>query len=156
MWLHYRGRTLDLQHAGAVRTRALVACVAFSALQPARLLHVKRLYHATLNTLRGFAYGFRHEAALREEAIVLALALPVGLVVAPTPAWYVAMIGSLFVVLAVEFLNTAVEKLADYVTREQLPAIRQIKDFGSAAVFCALSIAGLVWLVAVAVRCGLL
>jgi diacylglycerol kinase (ATP) len=117
---------------------------------------VKRLYRATVNTLRGFAYGIRHEAALREEAIVLALALPLGLVVAPSPAWYVAMIGALFVVLAVELLNTAIEKLADHVTREQLPAIRRIKDFGSAAVFFALCLAGLVWLTALAVRCGLL
>ncbi|HWX31090.1 MAG TPA: diacylglycerol kinase, partial [Steroidobacteraceae bacterium] len=69
---------------------------------------MKRLYRATFNTLRGFAYGIRHEAALREEAIVLALALPLGLVAAPSPAWYVAMIGTLFVVLAVELLNTAV------------------------------------------------
>jgi diacylglycerol kinase (ATP) len=120
------------------------------------LHHVKRLYSATVNTLRGFAYGIRHEAALREEAIVLALALPLGLVVAPSPAWYVAMIGTLFVVLAVELLNTAVEKLADHVTREQLPAIRRIKDFGSAAVFCTLCPAGLVWLTAIAVRLGLL
>jgi diacylglycerol kinase (ATP) len=119
------------------------------------LAHVKRLYRATLNTLRGFAYGIRYEAALREEAILLALALPLGRVVAPGPAWYVAMIGTLFLVLAVELLNTAVEKLADYVTREQLPAIRRIKDFGSAAVFCALCIAGLVWLTALAVRFGL-
>jgi diacylglycerol kinase (ATP) len=119
------------------------------------LAHVKRLYRATLNTLRGFAYGIRYEAALREEAILLALAVPLGLVVAPGPAWYVAMIGTLFLVLAVELLNTAVEKLADYVTREQLPAIRRIKDFGSAAVFCALCIAGLVWVTAIAVRFGL-
>ena len=117
---------------------------------------MKRLYRATVNTLRGFAYGIRHEAALREEALVLAIALPLGLVMAPSAAWYVSMIGALFVVLAVELLNTAIEKLADYVTREQLPAIRQVKDFGSAAVFCALCLAGLVWLVAIAVRCGLL
>jgi diacylglycerol kinase (ATP) len=117
---------------------------------------VKRLYSATVNTLRGFAYGIRHEAALREEAIALALALPLGLVLAPSPAWYVAMVGALFIVLAVELLNTAVEKLADYVTREQLPAIRMIKDLGSAAVFCSLCLAGLIWFTAIAVRCGLL
>jgi diacylglycerol kinase len=32
----------------------------------------------------------------------------------------------------------------------------RIKDFGSAAVFCSLSLAALVWLVALAVRCGFL
>ena len=117
---------------------------------------VKRLYSATINTLRGLSFGIRHEAALREEAIVLALALPLGLVVAPGPGWYAAMIGALLVLLAVELLNTAIEKLADYVTREQQAEIRRIKDFGSAAVFCAICLAGLVWLTALAVRCGLI
>jgi diacylglycerol kinase (ATP) len=113
---------------------------------------VKRLYSATINTLRGLAWGIRTEAALREEAIVLALALPVGFFVAPSIAWYIAMIAALLIVLAVELLNTAVEKLADHVTREQHPQIGLIKDYGSAAVFCALCIAGLVWLAALALR----
>ena len=117
---------------------------------------VKRLYSATINTLRGLSFGIRHEAALREEAIVLALALPLGLVVAPGPGWYAAMIAALLLLLAVELLNTAIEKLADYVTREQRAEIRRIKDFGSAAVFCAICLAGLVWLTALAVRCGLM
>ena len=117
---------------------------------------MKRLYGATLNSLRGLAYGIWREAALREEAIVLALALPLGLFLAPSPAWYVAMIGALLVLLSVELLNTAIEKLADYVTNERHIEIRRIKDFGSAAVFCMLCLTGLVWLAAIAVRCGLL
>jgi diacylglycerol kinase (ATP) len=116
---------------------------------------VKRLYRATINTLRGLACGIKTEAALREEAIVLALALPVAIFVAPSVAWYVAMIGSLLVVLAIELLNTAIEKLADHVTREQHPQIGLVKDFGSAAVFCALCLAGLVWLAALALRLGI-
>jgi diacylglycerol kinase (ATP) len=117
---------------------------------------VKRLYSATLNSMRGLGYGVRHEAALREEAVLLAAAVLLGVVVAPSVAWYVAMVGSLLVLLAVELLNTAIEKLADYVTRERQVEIRTIKDFGSAAVFCALCLAGLIWLAAAALRCGLL
>jgi len=116
---------------------------------------VKRLYSASVNTLRGLRYGLRREAALREEAIVLAAAVPLGLPIAPSVAWYVAMIGSLVAVLAVELLNTAIEKLADHITRAQHPEIGVIKDFGSAAVFCVLCLAGLIWLAAVAIRCGL-
>ena len=76
--------------------------------------------------------------------------------VAPGAAWYVAMIAALLMLLAVELFNTGIEKLADHVTREQHPEIGIIKDFGSAAVFCALCLAGLIWLAAIAVRCGLL
>jgi len=66
------------------------------------------------------------------------------------------MIGAVLFVMAIEFLNTAVEKLADHVTREQNAHIRRVKDFGSAAVFCGLCFTGLVWLTALAVRYGLL
>ncbi len=116
---------------------------------------MKRLYSATLNSLRGLSYGIRTEPALREEAILLVVGLPLGLWLAPGAAWYVAMIAALLVLLAVEFLNTGIEKLADHITREQHPEIGVVKDFGSAAVFCALCLAGLVWLAAIAVRCGL-
>ena len=116
---------------------------------------MKRLFSATINSFRGLGHAVRTEAAVREEAIALALAVPVGLVIAPSAAWYVAMIGVIVVVLAVELLNTAIEKLADHVTPEQHPEIGTIKDFGSAAVFCALALTALVWFAAIAVRWGL-
>ena len=115
---------------------------------------MKRLFSATINSLRGLRYTIAHEAAVREEAIVFVLAVPLGFLLAPSAAWYVAMIGALLVVLAVELLNTAIEKLSDHVTPEHNARIGMIKDFGSAAVFCALCLALLVWLAAIAVRCG--
>jgi diacylglycerol kinase (ATP) len=117
---------------------------------------LKRLYSATFNSLRGLVDGVRTEAAIREEAIALAVAVPLGFALAPSAAWYVAMIGAVLMVLAIEFLNTAVEKLSDHVTPEHHYAIGRIKDFGSAAVFFGLAFTGLVWLVAIAVRFGLL
>jgi diacylglycerol kinase (ATP) len=116
---------------------------------------LKRLYSATFNSLRGLRDGFKTEPALREEAVLFVVAVPLGFWVAPSAAWYAALIGTVVVLLAVEFLNTAIEKLSDHVTREVHNDIRRIKDFGSAAVFCALCLTGLVWLVALAVRVGL-
>jgi len=113
---------------------------------------VKRIFSATLNSLHGIRYGIYTEAALREEAALLLAGVLLGFAVAPTWLWYVAMVGSLLVLLAVEFLNTAIEKLSDYVTREQQVEIRRIKDFGSAAVFCGICLAGLTWLAALATR----
>jgi diacylglycerol kinase (ATP) len=111
-----------------------------------------RLFSATVNSLRGIADGVRTEPAIREEAVVLAVALPLGLVVAPSVIWYAAMIGAVLIVLAIEFLNTGIEKLADHVTPEQHDEIRRIKDFGSAAVFCGLCLTALVWLAALTLR----
>ena len=117
---------------------------------------MKRLFSATQNSLRGLRDGFATEPALRDEAVLLIIAVPVAFFLAPSAAWFAAMIAAVLVILAVEFLNTGLEKLADHVTREQHTDIRRIKDFGSAAVFCALCLTGLVWLLAIAVRYGLL
>ena len=116
---------------------------------------MNRLFSATFNSLRGLRDGFMTEPALREEAVLFVVAVPLGFWVAPSAAWYAALIGAVLVLLAVEFLNTAIEKLSDHVTREVHNDIRRIKDFGSAAVFCALCLTGLIWLVALAVRVGL-
>ena len=113
---------------------------------------MKRIFSATLNSLHGIRYGIYTEDALREEAALLLAGVLFGLAAAPSWLWYVAMVGSLLVLLAVEFLNTAIEKLSDYVTREQHVEIRRVKDFGSAAVFCGICLAGLTWLAALAVR----
>ena len=115
-----------------------------------------RIYNATRNTLRGLTGAAKNEPALRQEIVVLALAVPVGLAVAPSAGWYVAMIGALLMLVTVELLNTAIEKLADRVTLKRDSKIGLVKDIGSAAVFCALCLAGLVWLAALAVRFDLI
>jgi diacylglycerol kinase (ATP) len=117
---------------------------------------VKRLFSATINSLRGIRYGFGREAALREEMVLLVAGLILGFLIAPDVAWYIAMIGALLVLLSVEFLNTAIEKLSDHVTPEHHIDIGRIKDYGSSAVFCAICLSGIVWLAALAVRLGLL
>jgi diacylglycerol kinase (ATP) len=109
-----------------------------------------------INSLRGIVSAYRSEAAFRQELGVFIAAVPVGFVLAPDAAWFVAMIGAALFVMAVEMLNTAIEKLADHVRREQHPEIGLVKDLGSAAVMFSLVLTGLVWLAAVAVRLGLI
>ena len=57
-----------------------------------------------------------------------------------------ALIGVIVFILIVELLNTAVEKLCDRVTRDNDPAIKHVKDMGSAAIGLSLLAAGAVWL----------
>lgn len=111
-----------------------------------------KLLNATVNTLRGLSCGIRLERAVRQEMVVFLLALPLGAFLAPGIGWYAAMIGVLLATLAVELLNTAIEKLADRVTRERDLQIGMVKDYGSAAVFCMLCLSALVWASALAVR----
>jgi diacylglycerol kinase (ATP) len=64
----------------------------------------------------------------------------------------VALVASMLLVLSVEFLNTAIERLCDHVHPDKHEAIRITKDLASAGVFFTLVLSGLVWLVALWMR----
>jgi diacylglycerol kinase (ATP) len=119
--------------------------VVTSVYQHAPATRIGRLWRAFLNTAAGFAWAVRHERAVQEECLALALGLPLSFFVAAGIGWWLALIGSLVLLLVVELLNTAIEKLSDHVTPEHHAGIKVIKDLGSAAVFCALVLAVLVW-----------
>jgi diacylglycerol kinase (ATP) len=115
---------------------------------------VDRWLRATVNTWNGLKAAARTDAAIREELVALALAVPLAFVVASDNWKRLLLILVVLLILIVELLNTGIEKLADVVSKGPHPAIKDIKDMGSAAVAGSLVIAGLVWLAAVAERLG--
>jgi diacylglycerol kinase (ATP) len=117
---------------------------------------MERLVRATLNTWNGLANAARTERAVQEELFVLLLALPFSFLLGSTMARRVELIGVLMLLLVVEMLNTAIEKLADRVSTDHDPQIGFVKDMGSAAVGITIAIAGLTWLVALAETIGLI
>ncbi len=115
-----------------------------------------RILKATRNSWNGLIACARSEEAFRQELAALAIAVPLAFIVA-TDAWRrVALIGVVVLLMIVELLNTAIEKLSDHVTPHHHDAIGRIKDMASAAVGLSLLLAGVVWLVALAERFGLL
>jgi diacylglycerol kinase (ATP) len=117
---------------------------------------LKRLYLATINSWNGLKFAVRSEQAIREELVALLLAIPLAFVIGTTAVRRLELIVVVLLLIAVELLNTAIEKLSDRLTREIDPQIRDVKDMGSAAVLAALVIAGATWLFALAERVGLL
>jgi diacylglycerol kinase (ATP) len=115
-----------------------------------------RLYRATINTWNGLKSAIRTEAAFRQEIAVLLVAIPLAFVIGQTAWMRLALVGVVVFVMVVELLNTAIEKLADRVSREIDVQIGTAKDIGSAAVGLSLLLAGAVWLIALAERLGLL
>ena len=115
-----------------------------------------RLLLAARNTWNGLLAATRSEEAVRQELVVLVLAVPLAFVVA-TDAWRrLILIAVILFILVVELLNTALEKLSDHVTPDSHPDIGRVKDMASAAVGLSLLLAALVWLVALGERLGLL
>ena len=117
---------------------------------------MKRLYLATINSWNGLKFAIRSEQAIREELVALLLAIPLAFIVGTTAVRRLELVVVVLLLIAVELLNTAIEKLSDRLTREIDPQIRDVKDMGSAAVLAALVIAGATWLFALAERIGLL
>ena len=113
-----------------------------------------RLWRATINSRKGLVFAFRSEQAVREEVAVLVLALPLAWLAGATAMRSVELVATVVLVLVVELLNTAIEKLSDRLTTEHDPQIGRVKDLGSAAVGVAILMGGLFWLFAIAERMG--
>jgi len=115
-----------------------------------------RIFRATINTWNGLKAAIRTEEAFRQELAVFVVAIPLAFMIGETAWTRLALIGVLVFLMVVELLNTAIEKLADRVSREFDFQIGTVKDIGSAAVGLSLLLAGAVWLLAIAQRLGLL
>lgn len=108
---------------------------------------VKRIYAAFFYSIAGFKAAWKNEHAFRQE---LLLAIPLAILALFLPVSAIeklALIAVLVLVLIVELINSAIEAVVDRVSFEHHPLSKNAKDFGSAAVFLALSLAGATWAV---------
>ena len=115
-----------------------------------------RLWRATINTRNGLAFAIRSEQAVREELVALAISIPLAWLIGATTMRRVELVAAVVMVLIVEIINTAIEKLADRLTTDHDPQIGRVKDMGSAAVGVALLMAFIFWLFAIAERIGVI
>ena len=111
-----------------------------------------RIIKAFFNSWAGWKHAVATEAAVKQELVVLIIALPAAFLL--TEDWWkrLALIGVLFFVLTVEFLNTAIEALCDHVRPEIHPQIKVVKDLGSTAVFLSIALALAIWFLALVER----
>ncbi len=107
---------------------------------------MRRLANAFRNSIRALRRAFGEEPALRQEMLLLAAGIPLAILIADDGWRRGALIGSLLLLLAVELLNTAIEKLCDRMHPERDPAIGYVKDLGSAAVLAAITAVAVLWL----------
>lgn len=110
----------------------------------------RRVVDATGYSLEGLGSALKHEAAFRQEVILTMLLVPVAAFLPVGLLGAVLLVSSLFLVLIVELLNSAVEWVVDYISLERHPFAKRAKDIASAAVFIALLNAGVVWALVIA------
>lgn len=95
--------------------------------------------------LQGLAAAWRHEIPFRMEVVAFALLFPIALFSGRSSLERALLAGSLFLVLIVELLNSALEATLDRVSLEEHPLIGRAKDIASAAVGLALANAAVIW-----------
>lgn len=104
-----------------------------------------RIVRAFGYSLRGLGAAWRHEAAFRQETVLAAILIPLGLGLGDDAMERLLLAGAPVLVLVVELLNSAIEVLADAISTEHHPLLGRAKDIGSAAVLLALLLAGAAW-----------
>lgn len=106
---------------------------------------LQRIINATGYSIAGLKAAWRHEAAFRQELLLLAVLLPAALWLGSDMIQRMLLIGSLLLVLIVELVNSAVEAAIDRIGPERHALSGRAKDFGSAAVMISLVGAALTW-----------
>jgi len=108
---------------------------------------IKRIINATRYSFQGLSAAIRHEAAFRQELLLMVILLPAAIYLGNDNIERAMMIASLFIVLIAELLNSAIEALVDRVGDEHHVLSGRAKDIGSAAVFLSLVNVAVVWLI---------
>lgn len=106
---------------------------------------LRRIVNAFFNSLAGLRAAWRHESAFRQEIALACVLLPIAFAV-PMPGVERALLAaSVLLVIIVELLNSSVEAAIDRISLDHHPLSGRAKDIGSAAVFFALLLLGVVW-----------
>ena len=111
-----------------------------------------RLSRAFASTWRGFVAAWREEEAFRQECLLALVLIPLGLCLGQSGIERALLVGPIFVVLAIELVNSAVEATVDRIGVERHPLSAIAKELGSAAVFVAFVLLALNWILVLAWR----
>ena len=105
----------------------------------------RRLVNATFFSFAGLRAAWRNEAAFRQECALAAVLTPAAFWLGQTSVERSLLIGTCWLVIIVELLNSAVEAVVDRVGTDHHKLSGRAKDLGSAAVFVSLALTALVW-----------
>lgn len=106
---------------------------------------IRRILRATKFSAQGLHSAWVHEAAFRQEVVLLVILIPAAFWLGETVLLQALLIGVCLLVLIVELFNSAIEAAIDRHGDEQHELSGRAKDIGSAAVMISLAIVLLTW-----------
>ena len=104
-----------------------------------------RIWNALRYSMSGLALALRVESAFRQELILALVLVPTALALALPALETLVLIGSVVTVLIVELVNSSIEAAVDRISLDHHRLSGRAKDLGSAAVFLALVLCLLTW-----------
>ena len=104
-----------------------------------------RVYKASIYSMQGIKAAWKHEAAFRQETILMLLLTPAAFIVGNELTQQLLLLVLAWLVVIVEILNSAIEAVVDRFGGEMHTLSGRAKDMGSAAVFITLMLNGVVW-----------
>ena len=106
---------------------------------------LKRMINAYHFSIAGLKAAWKHEAAFRQEIILLIIAIPCALWLGESGVEILLLIGCIVLILLVELLNSAIEAVVDRIGLEQHELSGRAKDIASAAVTLSIIWAMITW-----------
>ena len=106
---------------------------------------LRRVWNAFHYSLSGLKAAYACEDAFRQEVLLALIMIPLAFFLPVTGIVRALMIGSVFLVLIVELLNSAIEATVDRISLENHRLAKRAKDIGSAAVLFSLINVVTVW-----------
>lgn len=108
---------------------------------------IARLIAATKYSAAGMRSAFQSEEAVRMEVAAFVVMAPLGFWLGSTDVEKVLLVGSLVLVILMELINTAIEKVVDRVSSDYHELSRVAKDIGSATVLISITLVLFTWAV---------
>ncbi|OCG42805.1 diacylglycerol kinase [Gilliamella sp. Bif1-4] len=105
-----------------------------------------RILKAAKYSLKGLKSAIKHEAAFRQELILLVVAYIVVMLIDFSIYERILLLGSIGVVMITELINSAIECVVDRIGSERHDLSGRAKDYGSAAVFLSLLLTIILWI----------
>jgi len=95
--------------------------------------------------VEGFWAALKHEPSFREDLIFVIILTPLAIILPVNAVSTAVMIFSLFLIVIMELVNSAIEWTIDDISLAKRPFAKKAKDMGSAAVFLAYINCVVVW-----------
>lgn len=106
---------------------------------------LSRVINATGYSMKGLSSAWRHEAAFRQELLLMIVLTPLAFVVGKELLQTLFLLVLAWLIVVVEILNSAIEAVVDRIGHEHHELSGQAKDLGSAAVFITLMMNLVAW-----------